>query len=299
MKIAAFSTLRAVLDCGTFAAAAGELNITPSAVSMQMKHLEAFFGQPLFDRSGSHPRPTPFAYSVAGLVSPTLDGIESLRRGSSLVVQGCLKVGVIEALQAVVLPGAVRWLRQHHPGLELQLVRGNSARLTAAVKAGEIDAALVSQPARAGAQTLHWAPVLRQQLELIAPPDAPDLPLSELFRRYDWIRYDRNTTSGAMAARFVHKQVGDVRGTMELGSPTGIVAMVSAGLGLSVLVIPDHTVLSCYPVKVMQLGGAAPTLQISLASRKLDADSRPLNALLQAIKAGLSRVSPAARFGAG
>ncbi|MBO9357847.1 LysR family transcriptional regulator [Bordetella petrii] len=288
MKIAAFSTLRAVLEHGTFAMAAGVLNITPSAVSMQMKHLEQFFGQPLFDRSGAHPRPTPFAYHVAELVGPTLDGIESLRRGSLLVVEGSLRVGVIEALQAVVLPGAVRWLKQHHPRLELQLVRGNSGMLTAAVKAGDIDAALVSQPSRASAQTLSWSPVWRQPLDLIAPRDAPDAPLADLFARYDWIRYDRGTTSGAMAARYVHKTVGNVRSTMELGSPSAIVAMVSAGLGLSLLAIPDPLILSCYPVKRVTVRPPPPTLQMSLAMRKLDADSRGLQALLQAIKAGMA-----------
>ena len=288
MKIATFSTLRAVLDGGTFAAAANVLNITPSAVSMQMRHLEAFFGQPLFDRAGAQPRPMPLAYQVTELVGPTLDGIESLRRGSSLVVEGNLRVGVIEALQAVVLPGAVRWLKQHHPRLELQLVRGNSAYLTAAVKAGEIDAALVSQPTRAGAQTLRWDPVLRQPLLLIAPPDAPDVPLPTLFQRYEWLRYDRGTISGAMAARFVHKNVGDVRGTLELGSPAAIVAMVSAGLGVSVLPMPDPSLLLSYPIKRISMGSTPPTLQMSLATRKLDTDSRELGALSQAIKAGLA-----------
>ncbi len=52
MKIDTFATLDAVLRGGTFAAAAAARNVTPSAVSMQMKQLEAYMGQPLFDRSG-------------------------------------------------------------------------------------------------------------------------------------------------------------------------------------------------------------------------------------------------------
>lgn len=287
MKIELFSTLRAVLRHGTFAAAADALNITPSAVSMQIKQLEAFFGRPMFDRSGPHPRPADFAFEVARTVGQTMDAIESLRCNSSLIVEGRLRFGIIETMQPVVLPGVVRWLRQHHPRLELQLTRGRTATLIAAVKSAEADVALVAQPAHAGAATLHWDPVLRQELVLIAPPGSPDVPLAELFETHEWIRYDRDTTSGAMAARFVHDNVGDIRAGMVLGSLSAIVAMVSAGLGISVLVVPDPAILSCYPVRVVRLSPRAPMLQFSLVSRKLDADSRQREAVLQAVRACL------------
>ena len=52
MKRSFFATLEAVLRTGSLAGAAREMHVTPSAVSMQMKQLEADFGQPLFDRAG-------------------------------------------------------------------------------------------------------------------------------------------------------------------------------------------------------------------------------------------------------
>ena len=51
MKIESFRTLNAVLRGGSFAAGAADMNLSPSAVSLQMKQMEAYFGQPLFDRS--------------------------------------------------------------------------------------------------------------------------------------------------------------------------------------------------------------------------------------------------------
>ncbi len=65
MKIDAFATLDAVLRGGSFAAAAQEMHLTASAVSMQMKQLELYLGQPLFDRSGHQVRPTALAHDVA------------------------------------------------------------------------------------------------------------------------------------------------------------------------------------------------------------------------------------------
>ena len=64
MKIEMFDTLDAVLRGGSLAAAASETNLTASAVSMQMKQIEAYLGQPLFDRSGHAIRPTPLAHEV-------------------------------------------------------------------------------------------------------------------------------------------------------------------------------------------------------------------------------------------
>ncbi len=66
MKIEMFDTLDAVLRGGSLAAAASETNLTASAVSMQMKQIEAYLGQPLFDRSGHAIRPTPLGSGLRG-----------------------------------------------------------------------------------------------------------------------------------------------------------------------------------------------------------------------------------------
>ena len=66
MKLSFFATLDAVLRTGSLAGAAREMHVTPSAVSMQMKQLEAHFGQPLFDRAGLSVRPRPIALEIAG-----------------------------------------------------------------------------------------------------------------------------------------------------------------------------------------------------------------------------------------
>lgn len=285
MKITLFLTLRAVVEHGTFASAATVLSLTPSAVSMQMKQLESYFGRPLFDRSGSHPRPTSFAVDVLNTIDGALTSIESMRRDHSRVVEGKLQLGVIESLQPVVLPGAIRWLRKNHPRLTLNLTRGSTSSLIAAVKAGEVDMALVAQPEKLSMTTLMWTPVLRRELVLIAPPGVSTLSLTDLFHQYDWIRYDRNTTSGSMAARFVQEKIPDFRVGMELGSLPAMVAMVSAGLGVSVLVLPDTSILARYPIQVISLGAAAPDLLFSLVSDKRHADDLAWKAVSQAVVA--------------
>jgi DNA-binding transcriptional LysR family regulator len=287
MKIDAFSTLDAVLRGGTLAAAAAEMNLTPSAVSMQMKQMELYLGQPLFDRSGLQVRPTALAHEVAGLMHDTLAQLESLRKRPTMSVGGTVRLGIIESMQPVVLPGVIGVLRERYPQLELRPVRGRSAGLTAQVKAGELDAALVAQPEDGGSARLRWQPMLRRELVLVAPPGATETSVAALFRQYEWIRYDRGTITGAMAARFA-AGMRDKRGSsLEFDNAAAIVAMVSAGLGISIVQIADPGICQTYPVRVVRLGRGAPVLQLSLVTRKNDDDDRPLAAVRDAVRSAL------------
>ncbi|NSX15773.1 LysR family transcriptional regulator [Cupriavidus taiwanensis] len=288
MKIETFHTLEAVLQTGTFAAAARQGNVTPSAVSMQMKQLEQYLGKPLFDRSGLQARPNQLAHEVADTMRQALQNLESLRAGGGLAVEGVVRLGVIESLQPIVLPGIVRYVRERHPRLDLRLVRGRSSSLTASVKAGEIDAALVAQPASGGSARLRWTPMLRRELVMIAPPGATESNVGSLFRLYDWIRYDRNTVSGAMAAQYVQANVAEIRGTLEFDSAPAIVAMVSGGLGVSILQGPDPALVQNYPVRLVRLGRAAPVLTLALVTRKGDDDNRSVAAVRDAMRLTLA-----------
>lgn len=288
MKIDAFATLDAVLRGGTLAAAAAEMNLTPSAVSMQMKQLEIYFGQPLFDRSGLQVRPMPLAHEAASAMRGALQQVASLRRRHSVAIEGTVRLGVIDSMQPVVLPGTIRQLRERYPGLEVKPQRGRSAGLTAAVKAGEIDAAVVAQPERGASGRLRWLPLVRHELVLVAPPAASETSVAALFRQYDWIRYDRDTVSGAMAARWVHAHVAEKRGQLEFDAVSAIVPMVSAGLGVSVVQIADFALCQSYPVRVVRLGRQAPVLQMAMVTRKADDDSRPIGALRDAVTSVLT-----------
>jgi DNA-binding transcriptional LysR family regulator len=286
MKLEAFATLDAVITEGSFAAAAAVMNLTPSAVSMQMKHLEQYLGQQLFNRAGLQVRPTAMAHQVRDAMRGGLQHIDAMRRRNTVAVEGTVRLGLIESIQPVLLPGTMRLLRDAHPALQLRPQRGRSVGLTDDVKAGKLDAAVVAQPEKGRLAGLTWAPLLQRELLLIAPPGETGAASTAkaMLERYEWIRYDRGTASGAMAARYVRRVAPDKRSTLELDSVTAIVAMVSAGLGVSVVQLMDPTLVERYPVKVIRLGAGAPTLQISVVMRKGDEERRALQAVRDAMK---------------
>lgn len=282
MKIEAFRTLSAVLRGGSFAAAAADMSLSPSAVSLQMKQMEEYFGQPLFDRSTLQARPNAFAEEVDDVLRETFAKLDALRRRNSPVVAGTVRLGIIEPLQVTLLPPMLRWVREHYPQLDVRLVRGRVVELVEKLKTGELDAAVVTQPETGGSRRLAWTPLFRQPLVAIAPLNSTEQTLSELLHHHEWIRFDKNTIGGGLAARYVAQHAPHARCRLELQSLAALTALVSEGLGVSVLPDPGANVYAVHPVRVLSLGKQGPARQMSFVCRKTDQENR----LVQALRSG-------------
>jgi DNA-binding transcriptional LysR family regulator len=290
MKLAALETLGAVLSTGSFTAAAREVGVTASAVSLQMKQLEAYIGRPLFDRSGRTAVPTPVARELAAASATALATIEGFRARSPLAVSGMLRLGAITSVQNSVLPRALRLLRDRHPGLTVQLTLDVSAPLQAGVSAGRLDAAVLVRPPRGGSSRLAWRDLARVPFVLVAPADAENLGAQQLLRRYPWIQYERTRTGGRVAAQYVRRLCPDKRAAYELAATDAIIGMVAEGLGVSVIPRPRAPLHRAYAFREVTLGAAAPARQVSWACRKTDVEDRRhaavFAALAQAYEAG-------------
>lgn len=280
MNLTTLATFLAVLDKGTFVAASIEVGCTPSAVSLQMKQLETFFGKPLFDRSGRAIKPTEFALEVAHVARRATSELELLRARPFFNVGGVLKIGAIASVQTDFLPYALRLLRDRHPGLNVTIAAPvDSDLLLDELMAGSVDAAVLIRPSAGGSSRVIWDDLLLQPSVLIAPPDSSGNTVKRLWAKYDWIGYDRQLTGGRLAAEYVRRIVPTARSVMEFRSIDAIVAMVSQGLGVSIVPLPRSPLLSAYRVRAIRLGSHALSRQLSLVRRKSDEGSRNVAAL--------------------
>ena len=290
MKFSFFETLEAVLRTGSLSRAADEMNLTPSAISMQMKQVEIFFGQPLFDRSGLQVKPMPFAHEVASVMQLPMQQIEQLRRRNSIQIDGTIRLGVIESMQASLLPGVIQHLLKKHPALQLKPARGRAVELIAAVKANELDAAIVVQPVKGGSQRLHWQHLFKNELVVIAPPNAKAAKIHQLFCDYPWIRFDASTSTGKLAAQWIGQNMPQAQRSMDLPSVHAVLSMVNAGLGVSMVPSIDPRMMMAYPVRVYPIGRGAPALNVVLLTRKNEPKTRLMDALFESIQAAISIV---------
>jgi DNA-binding transcriptional LysR family regulator len=150
------------------------------------------------------------------------------------------------------------------------------------LKAGRIDAAALVRPQSGGSSRLLWQNLTKQAFVMLVPSDAPAAPPQELLQRLGWIRYDIALTGGRIAAHYVKRVFPRARCSMEVRSIDAIVAMVSAGLGASVVPRPRASLLAAHAVRQVRLGKNGPTRQISLARRSADTENRNIDAIRQA-----------------
>lgn len=283
MNLTLLATLRTIIEQGSFTAAAGVVGCSPSAVSLQVKQLEQYFGRPLFDRSTRVMLPTDFAREVVHAVGDFSDRLQTLRSRPVVEVAGRVRVGVITSMQSDVLPQALHALRQRHPALDVVVPPLNdSDELVSELKAARLDVALLVRPESGGSRRLIWRELHRQPYVMLAPPNATGKNAKQLLEAHDWVGYDLSLAGGRVAARHVRSLLPGARCVMELRSMDAIVAMVAQGLGVSVVPQPRRPLVRAYAVREVGLGSRAPFRKLSLVWRSSDEGSRNVEAVAQA-----------------
>jgi len=286
MKFGALPTLQAVLRRGSFALAAEELGLTPSAVSQQMRNLEEYFGQPLFDRSGRTVKPTPLAFEVISTVRDALSGLELLRDRSSRDLRGKLRFGATNTVQLSVLPRALRLQMERYPGIQVHLEPEHiSENLLDMVKAGHIDAAAIAKPEGAAARNLVYEVIAAEAFVLVYPQSYEGAAtVRDIVANLPWIRYNAKLSGGRMASAYVRQIFPHLEARFEVMSGEAVMNMVSEGLGFSVIPQPREVIARMYPVNMLRLDRKMRKRQIVLARRAVDADNRRINALLECLR---------------
>jgi DNA-binding transcriptional LysR family regulator len=117
--------LVAVVEAGSFTAAARTLGLTDSAVSRAIARLESRVGARLFDRTTRFTRLTDEGARFHALVAPMLAGIAEASEelaGSTSAVKGRLRVDVDAHFARTVLAPRVTEFLDLHPELQLELL---------------------------------------------------------------------------------------------------------------------------------------------------------------------------------
>jgi DNA-binding transcriptional LysR family regulator len=256
MSIRHLRTLLAIAERGSFAAAARDIHLTESAVSMQMKALEEELGLALFDRSKRPPALTEAGRALLPEARALVGGYERLarRKDDMQPVEGQLRLGAVPSVITGILPAAVAAMRRRHPGVHVEIAMALSAELVERVSRRRLDAAIVSELGKVP-QGLRWSPFAREPLVLIAPPDAPDRPAGELLATYPFIRYSRQAWVGRLIHATMKRRRIKVVEAMTLDTLEAVTAMVSHGLGVSIVPDRGHGVTFAFPVRTVPLPG--------------------------------------------
>jgi DNA-binding transcriptional LysR family regulator len=263
----------AVIEEGSIAGAARRLGLTPGAVALRIKMVEAELGATLIGRAGRRIAPTATAARLLAPLRALVAGTADLKRlaANEQDVAGELRLGTIQTASTGLLPPLLQRLAEVHPHLDVFIEPGTSLELCERVLDGVLDAAIVVEPPATLRKAERFTPWVTEPLVLIAPPGTSESDPLVLLQAEVFIRYDRRTWGGRLVDAYLRRSGIVPRDRFELDGLDGIVALVSAGLGVAI--IPDW--VGPHPqdtsVARLPLPAPIPTRTVGLYSRSVSA----------------------------
>jgi DNA-binding transcriptional LysR family regulator len=118
--------LRELSYRGTISAVAAAMSYSPAAVSQQIAILQREVGTRLIEPEGRRVRLTPQAHVLVAHVEAVLERLEQAEGDMARSrddVAGTVRVAGFQTAMLTLIPPALTWLREQHPGLRIEVVQ--------------------------------------------------------------------------------------------------------------------------------------------------------------------------------
>ena len=229
----------------SFARAAEELSLTPPAVSMQIKELEAQVGLPLFDRSKRKVSLTTVGEYV---LAHTRRMLAVMRDTEDMVARlrglqgGALDIGMVSTAE-YFLPRMLAQFRYEHPGIEVRLQVGNNrSQVVALMQQGEIELAIMGRPPTESATRAE--PFALHPHVLVTSVEHPFAHMEQVpaqaLGMEGFIMREPGSGTRAAIDEYMHTHRITPHIVMQMSSNEAIKQAVMAGMGVSLLSL--HTI---------------------------------------------------------
>lgn len=241
MQIRALKNLVKISQVGSFLHASDQLNMTLPALSMQMKALETELNVALFDRSVRPPRLTPIGRSIIekamNILSQEDELLELCASGDELV--GKFRIGFVTSASARLLPGFLVNSRQNLPRAEFEFETGLSAILQEKVRAGKLDAVVVTD-AEVDPQGMTQLALRDEPFVFATHASIAAEGFDNIVAKQTFFHFMPETGIGKLIANVMSQITRPVRAeTIMLDNIEAIMGCIKNGLGYTLLPAPD------------------------------------------------------------
>jgi LysR family transcriptional activator of glutamate synthase operon len=223
-----------------FTRAADELHVAQSALSHQIRRLEAELGTELFERTSRTVVPTEAGEAVATRARRILAQVDDVREEIDELqglVRGRVGVGALLPAGELDVPRLLASFSEAHPGIEVDLREGTAGDMLGHLAGDEIDAAfsLVFGELPAGLASERLS---EEELVAVFPPgQAPQrgrVRIADIADRPLVVPRSGSAIKAALDDQFI--QAGQpLRISLESGDPFLLRCLVSVGFGTAVL----------------------------------------------------------------
>lgn len=246
MEIRSLRTFLAVLETGSFRAAAERLGVTQPAISQTIANLEDELSCRLFDRRRRGITPTFEGERLAEMARPVVGEFDELPTRFDRVrgeVRGRLEIGTTDVASIYVLPKVYRAFRSRYPQVDLSVRVEGTAPLLDQLHRAAIELAIITLSAGDRDADVpppfRAEPLFREQLDFLVARQHPfakrrRVTLEDLASE-PLITFKPDSIT-RQAVDSVFREAGlEPRIGMEMSSPEAIKKLVGVGLGLGVL----------------------------------------------------------------
>jgi DNA-binding transcriptional LysR family regulator len=231
-------TFAAVVESGSFSAAATRLNLTQPAVSFQIRQLEQRFGLRLVERIGRRVQPTaagldllPHIRRIDEAAAAAVDAMAYRARG----VIGRVRLGTGATACIYLLPCLLGELRRRFPSLEITVRTGNSRDILRELESNALDIGLVTLPAPG--RMFSVEKLLDDEIVAVFPPQtaAPRAITPAALAALPLLLYEPGGNARHVIDHWFGRTGAVLKPIMELGSIEAIKRLIAAGLGCGLL----------------------------------------------------------------
>ena len=252
----------AIADAPTWAVAASQVGVSPSALSQGLAELERRVGVDLFERHGRRrvlrPSAVPVldhARQVVALTRGLLEWSDRIRTAHA----GRVPLGMIDVAAVVHFPDLIRAFLSERGDVELTLSVAPSAALLDRLRDGQLDLVVCVEPPQPPSG-IELAPLLSEPLMVIAPPGTT---IGEPASWGPWLLFPSGSHTRYRVTERLRQIGAPIRIAAESHQPDVLRQMVAIGLGWTVLPA-DPELLSSDQVTV---GPELISRQLVLATR--------------------------------
>ena len=252
LRLQQFRGLLAVVQCGSFAKAAAQLQLTRASVWQQVRALEAELECVLVEPAGKLIRITTEGARLAQMAGPLVESFDSIKAAfRATATTAALSIATTPGCLAYELRGAVESVRRLFPQAKLTFHDRNSPAALDLLENGEVDVAVAARfaewPEKPG---LEYLPFKEHPFCLVAPEGHPLLKmkapaLSDLVR-YPVLLPGAATNCRPRLERLL-REAGvwkNLQIALECSFPASLLEYVDAGLGVAISPAPPALLAS-------------------------------------------------------
>ena len=237
MSLGSYEVFVAIVERGSLAAAAQQLNLSPSAVSHALAAFEQSLGFSLFIRGRTGVRLTAGGEELLLTVREVLQANEKLRQHVAQLQgleTGTVTIGTISSVSVMWMPSIIRSFKERFPRIKVVIEQGGYDDVTDGILKNRVDLGFVTSPSAPG---LELMPLYADPLLCITPQGFE--PLNKAYMTVAELSKTNVVMQREDCGKDLHQLLNThkvvVRACAKAVDDAAIIAMVESGLGVSVI----------------------------------------------------------------